>query len=196
MQSVVSLGKCSSRPPVGSTVSYNSSKSYVSLAEKCQNTEFVYRSQRRHNDKLHKWILISTSPRTGRVPRWVVGESFVMFSKNLITGCESNIKNVISHSKCFISKRVPTLYDTLGVSQAATVAEIKSAYYTLSKIYHPDRNAGCESSATRFRDITEAYEVLGNFRSRKLYDRGEFHTDENLWIVTDWMMVPRSDSKY
>jgi DnaJ homolog subfamily C member 30 len=53
--------------------------------------------------------------------------------------------------------------------------DIKSAYYKLSKICHPDHNKDAEA-ADRFREITEAYEVLGNFRLRKLYDKGIIHT--------------------
>jgi DnaJ-class molecular chaperone len=39
-------------------------------------------------------------------------------------------------------------------------------------VYHPDKNKDSEEAAQKFRDITEAYEVLGNVNSRKLYDRG------------------------
>lgn len=43
-------------------------------------------------------------------------------------------------------------------------------------IYHPDKNKESELAAEKFREITEAYEVLGNFRLRKLYDKGIIHT--------------------
>lgn len=39
-------------------------------------------------------------------------------------------------------------------------------------VYHPDKNKDSESAADKFREITEAYEVLGNYRLRKLYDKG------------------------
>jgi DnaJ family protein C protein 30 len=42
--------------------------------------------------------------------------------------------------------------------------------------FHPDKNKGSEEAAQKFRDITEAYEVLGNLRLRKLYDKGILHT--------------------
>jgi DnaJ homolog subfamily C member 30 len=54
--------------------------------------------------------------------------------------------------------------------------EIKAAYYKLSMIHHPDKNKDNELAAEKFREITEAYEVLGNFRLRKLYDKGIIHT--------------------
>lgn len=43
-------------------------------------------------------------------------------------------------------------------------------------LYHPDKNKESEIAAEKFREITEAYEVLGNFRLRKLYDKGIIHT--------------------
>uniref|UniRef100_A0A1B6FYQ9 J domain-containing protein n=1 Tax=Cuerna arida TaxID=1464854 RepID=A0A1B6FYQ9_9HEMI len=63
-------------------------------------------------------------------------------------------------------------YDCLGITPKATQGDVKSAYYRLSKQYHPDLNKGNRDAAEKFRDITEAYEVLGNLKSRKLYDRG------------------------
>ncbi|XP_003248109.2 dnaJ homolog subfamily C member 30, mitochondrial-like [Acyrthosiphon pisum] len=47
---------------------------------------------------------------------------------------------------------------------------IKDAYYRLSMIYHPDKNKGSGEASKIFRDITSAYEILGNIRQRKLYD--------------------------
>ncbi|KAF7271740.1 hypothetical protein GWI33_015418 [Rhynchophorus ferrugineus] len=59
------------------------------------------------------------------------------------------------------------------ISKNATQADIKSAYYELSKMYHPDRNkGGSKENEQKFREITAAYEVLGNVRARKLYDKG------------------------
>ena len=43
-------------------------------------------------------------------------------------------------------------------------------------LHHPDKNVDNEFAAEKFREITEAYEVLGNFRLRKLYDKGIIHT--------------------
>lgn len=63
-------------------------------------------------------------------------------------------------------------YEVLGISKNSTQAEIKSAYYRLSMMYHPDKNQGSESAAIKFREITQAYEILGNFRLRRLYDKG------------------------
>ncbi|XP_061751853.1 dnaJ homolog subfamily C member 30, mitochondrial-like [Nerophis ophidion] len=63
-------------------------------------------------------------------------------------------------------------YDILEVAPGATHAQIKTAYYKQSFVYHPDRNAGCDSATVRFSEISEAYTVLGNKALRKKYDRG------------------------
>lgn len=58
-------------------------------------------------------------------------------------------------------------YDVLGVNKNATPDEIKKAYRTLSKKYHPDRNNGDD---TKFKEINEAYSVLGDENKRRDYD--------------------------
>ncbi|CAH0595302.1 unnamed protein product [Chrysodeixis includens] len=62
-------------------------------------------------------------------------------------------------------------YDVLGITPKATQNDIKSAYYKLSKVYHPDKSSD-EAAAKQFRAITEAYEVLGNVKLKKMYDKG------------------------
>lgn len=69
------------------------------------------------------------------------------------------------------------LYARLGLVRSATQTEIKKAYYKLSMIHHPDKNDGCQSSALKFREITEAYEILANPRTRQEYDRGKVIND-------------------
>ncbi len=60
-------------------------------------------------------------------------------------------------------------YDILGVKRGATDAEIKSAYRKLARKYHPDVNKTKEAEA-KFKDINEAYEVLGDKQKRQRYD--------------------------
>lgn len=69
-----------------------------------------------------------------------------------------------------MSKTGKSHYDTLKISPNATGQQIKSAYYKLSKKYHPDMNDSAEAME-QFRNVSEAYEVLGNLTKRKEYDR-------------------------
>jgi curved DNA-binding protein len=61
-------------------------------------------------------------------------------------------------------------YRTLGVSKTATGKEIKSAFRKLAQKYHPDRNRGDKQAEERFKEINEAYEVLGDAEKRAKYD--------------------------
>lgn len=66
-------------------------------------------------------------------------------------------------------------YKILGLSSAkASDEEVKSAYRHLAKMYHPDLNPGNTLIADKFKDINEAYQILGNPISRKKYDRLHF----------------------
>jgi curved DNA-binding protein len=61
-------------------------------------------------------------------------------------------------------------YQTLGVSKASSEKEIKQAYRKLARKFHPDINPGDKSAESRFKEINEAYEVLGDSDKRKKYD--------------------------
>lgn len=65
------------------------------------------------------------------------------------------------------------LYALLDVPRDATQADIKSAYYKLSKLYHPDKNNGNADASQKFRSITEAYDILGDVKKRSTYDQSE-----------------------
>jgi molecular chaperone DnaJ len=61
-------------------------------------------------------------------------------------------------------------YKTLGVSKTAKTADIKKAYRELARKYHPDANKGDAGAEERFKEITEAYNVLSDEKQRKEYD--------------------------
>lgn len=69
------------------------------------------------------------------------------------------------------------LYDVLGVGKTATEAEIKSAYRKLARKYHPDLNKDDKNAADKFKEISNAYDIIGNAEKRKKYDNNEI--DEN-----------------
>ncbi|MHB8948430.1 MAG: DnaJ domain-containing protein [Rhodoferax sp.] len=60
-------------------------------------------------------------------------------------------------------------YATLGISSAATLADIKKAFRQQASLHHPDRNAAANAAA-RFRAVQEAYEVLSDPDKRQAYD--------------------------
>ncbi len=73
------------------------------------------------------------------------------------------------------SKRHKDWYTVMGVTPHATQQQIKEAYYGLSMKYHPDRNRGSAIAHDKFTELTEAYSTLGNYESRRKYDKGLLH---------------------
>ena len=62
-------------------------------------------------------------------------------------------------------------YEVLGVSRQASAQDLKSAYRKLAMQYHPDRNPGDKAAEDRFKEASEAYEVLSDPEKRGHYDR-------------------------
>jgi molecular chaperone DnaJ len=62
-------------------------------------------------------------------------------------------------------------YELLGIKRDATPEDLKKAYRKMAMQFHPDRNDGSKESEERFKQITEAYEVLGDENKRAIYDR-------------------------
>ena len=71
-------------------------------------------------------------------------------------------------------------YEVLGVAKTATNDEIKKAYRKLAMQYHPDRNPGNKEAEEKFKEATEAYEILSDEKKRAQYDQFGFqgvHSD-------------------
>ena len=62
-------------------------------------------------------------------------------------------------------------YEVLGVSRSAAADELKKAYKKLAAKYHPDRNPGDEEAITKFKEASEAFDVLNDPDKRARYDR-------------------------
>ena len=62
-------------------------------------------------------------------------------------------------------------YEVLGVGRNASAAEIKKAYRKLAKKYHPDTNPNDKQAEEKFKEVSEAYDVLGDEEKRKMYDQ-------------------------
>ena len=61
-------------------------------------------------------------------------------------------------------------YDVLGVPRAASQKDISAAFRKLARKHHPDLNAGDKQAEARFKELSEAHEVLSDTKKRKLYD--------------------------
>jgi len=69
------------------------------------------------------------------------------------------------------------LYDVLGVSKTATETEIKSQYRKLARKYHPDLNKDDKSAAEKFKEVSAAYDILGDKDKRQKYDNNEIDAE-------------------
>ncbi|WP_341897968.1 J domain-containing protein [Ferrovibrio terrae] len=64
-------------------------------------------------------------------------------------------------------------YQVLGVARGVSTEDLRKAYRKLAKEFHPDRNQGNEKASDRFKEISAAYDLLGDADKRGKYDRGE-----------------------
>ena len=62
-------------------------------------------------------------------------------------------------------------YDILGINKKATPEEIKKAYRTLAMKYHPDRNQGDKNAESKFKEASEAYQILSDPKKKSSYDQ-------------------------
>jgi molecular chaperone DnaJ len=68
-------------------------------------------------------------------------------------------------------------YGTLGVKKTATQDEIRKAFRKLARKYHPDVNPGDKKSEEKFKEISEANDVLSDEKKRKIFDQLGFYSD-------------------
>src|SRR5512136_1140532 len=68
-------------------------------------------------------------------------------------------------------------YEILGVKKTASQEDIRKAFRKLARKYHPDVNPGDKKAEERFKDISEANDVLSEPKKRKIYDQLGFYSD-------------------
>ena len=68
-------------------------------------------------------------------------------------------------------------YSELGVSRSASEAEVRSAFRKLAKKYHPDANPGDKSAEEKFKQVSGAFDIIGDKDKRKKFDAGEIDAD-------------------
>src|ERR671924_656766 len=68
-------------------------------------------------------------------------------------------------------------YEILGVKRTASAEDIRKAFRKLARKYHPDVNPGDKKAEERFKDISEANDVLSDTKKRKIYDQLGFYSD-------------------
>jgi curved DNA-binding protein len=89
-----------------------------------------------------------------------------------VSACDPDAAFSGASRRCYNTGMAKDYYEVLGVNRSATDADIKKAYRRLAMKYHPDRNPGKEKEATeRFKEINEAYGILGDPEKRQQYDQ-------------------------
>ena len=82
-------------------------------------------------------------------------------------------------------------YGILGIEKYSTIEDVKRSFKRLAVKYHPDKNPGNKQTEERFKDLSEAYDVLGNSHRKFRYD--EYGITE---VVSKWFPGQISDKKF
>jgi len=69
-------------------------------------------------------------------------------------------------------------YGALGVKKTASAEEIRKAFRKLARKYHPDVNPGDKKAEEKFKEISEANDILSDEKKRKVYDQLGFYSDQ------------------
>ena len=69
-------------------------------------------------------------------------------------------------------------YKTLGVTKNSSLEDIKKSYRTLAKKYHPDINPDSKASEVKFKEISNAYDLIGTEEAKNNFDRGEVDLEQ------------------
>src|SRR6516165_9857862 len=94
-----------------------------------------------------------------------------------VSRCGPALDFIVHRSLIWSPMRDP--YEILGVQKTDSDAAIRSAYRKLAKRHHPDVNPGKPEAAERFKEISAAYDILGDKDKRARYDRGEIDAAGN-----------------
>lgn len=82
--------------------------------------------------------------------------------------------------------RIPDHYETLGVAKDATPDEVKKAFRELALKYHPDRNPDDPKAEAKFKEVSNAYDILGDANKREIYDRPNFSEEAQDIFGSAW----------
>lgn len=187
-----SVRSCSSRTIIGRIVISNtrSSSSCAAITASTESSSSSSSSSSIHNagsgsyhEGIHpSGIIFTTTSRSSPLTTKPHRRTFHSLSyrnsqpsSSLFTTTSSPIVSTIKSSthvqiRSFSSGSKRDFYETLGVLKGADKGQVKKAYFKLAKQYHPDTNQGDQKAAEKFKEVTEAYEVLSDDKQRELYD--------------------------
>ena len=105
--------------------------------------------------------------------KWTLASSALKRNNKYLVGAHQ------FHSSSYAQKK-RDFYDVLGVKSNASKSDIKKSYFNMAKKYHPDVNKE-KGAEEKFREVSEAYEVLEDDKKRQMYDNyGHAGVDENM----------------